>query len=143
MAIVYIGLGSNLGDRNKHIQSALKLLNKNRIHVLKVSSIIETKPEGGPPQGKFLNAAIKGETNWPPHELLNQLQAIEKKLGREKTVINGPRTIDLDILLYDRITLQSAQLTIPHPRMVQRKFVLDPLREIAPDLVKEMQHACH
>ncbi len=130
MAIVYIGIGSNLGNRQENINTALSLVEKSGIRINKISSVIETEPVGGPAQGKFLNAAIEIETALPPHELLNQLKSIEKSLGRKKTVLNGPRTIDLDILLYDNIKINTSELIIPHPRMLERDFVLRPLKEI-------------
>ena len=138
MAVVYLGLGSNLGDRRKNIQQAIEELKLNGFVVEKVSTIIETDPVGGPSQEKYLNAVIKGQTELPPEELLSITQSIEKKLGRVKTVVDGPRTIDIDILLYDRIAVESSTLTIPHPRMRSRAFVMNPLKEIAPDLIKEL-----
>ncbi|HBR15455.1 MAG TPA: 2-amino-4-hydroxy-6-hydroxymethyldihydropteridine diphosphokinase [Candidatus Omnitrophica bacterium] len=135
MAIVYIGIGSNLGNRKGNIESAFALLEENGIHILKISSIIETDPVDGPTQEKFLNAVIKAGTHLSAQELLTQLKFIEKKLGRVPTVRNGPRTIDLDILLYDQVTLNTSQLTIPHPRMFLRDFVMNPLKEIAPEMV--------
>ena len=134
MAIVYIGIGTNLGNRQKNIDEAQRLLEENQIHILKSSRIIETDPIGGPKQNKFLNAVIKAETNLAPFELLHTLQSIEKKLGRVKTVINGPRVIDLDILLYDQKKMNTQELTIPHPRMFARDFVMIPLSEIEPNL---------
>lgn len=143
MAIVYLGLGSNLDDRLKNIVQALNLLETNPIKILKRSTIIETEPVGGPPQGKFLNAAIKIETPLLPLELLSLLKSIENQLGRIKTVPNGPRTIDLDILLYDSIHFESDELIIPHPRMLQRDFVMAPLKEIFPEIIEELSHARH
>ncbi len=104
--------------------------------------MIETDPVGGPKdQRKFLNGALKVSTETTPSELLSYLKEIEQKLGRERTVLNGPRTIDLDILLYNHREVQTPQLTIPHPRMLERNFVMKPLKEIAPQLVKELFHA--
>ncbi len=142
MATVYLGLGSNLGDRHKNIASAIDHLNQNGIVVKKLSTIIETDPVGGPAtQGKFLNAVAKTETDLSPQNLRSTLKTIEQTLGRIKTVKNGPRTIDLDILLYDTQVINTPELTIPHPRMLERNFVLSPLKEIAPDLVEELFHA--
>ena len=142
MAIVYLAIGSNLGDRRKNIETAVRLLGKKHLDILKVSTIIETDPVGGPKnQGKFLNGVLKAETELPPEELLSFLKSIEKRLDRTKTVHNGPRTIDLDILLYNHRELQTPQLTIPHPRMFERAFVMQPLNEIEPQLVKELFHA--
>ena len=137
MAVVFIALGSNLGDRQENIQSAIACLQENGVAVRKISTIIETDPVGGPPQGKYLNAVIECQTHHLPAELLAVLQAIEVKLGRKRSAKNGPRTIDLDILLYDKIKLSTESLTVPHPRMWQREFVMGPLKEIAPDIVKE------
>jgi len=142
MAIVYLGIGSNLGKRRKNIEAAIALLKENNIALLKRSSIIETNPVGGPPnQEKFLNGVLKVETQFSPRELLDQLKQIEQKLGRIKTIPGGPRPIDLDILIYDQLDMQTPQLTIPHPRMFQRNFVMQPLREIEPQLLEELSHA--
>ena len=137
MANVLVGVGSNLGDRQANITRAIELLKENEaIHVLAVSSLIETDPEGGPPQGKFLNGAIKIETDLLPLELLSQLKMVERRLGRAKAEPNSPRTLDLDILFYDDVVvLDGKTLTIPHPRLTQREFVLRPLSEIAPDFI--------
>lgn len=143
MSIAYIGLGSSLGDRAGYIQSAVASLQEKGALVLKQSTIIETDPVGGPPQDKFLNAVVKVETKLSPSELLSTCQAIERQLGRVREVPNGPRTIDLDILLYDRLTIDTPQLQIPHPRMFERAFVLEPLREIEPGLLEESLNARH
>ena len=139
MAVVYLGLGSNLGDRRKNIQQAIEELKQSGFAVEKISTVIETDPVGGPPQGKFLNAVLKGQTELPPEELLQKMQSIEKKLGRVKTIANGPRIIDVDILLYDQIAVHTPTLIIPHPRMLTRDFVMNPLKEIAPQLIKELR----
>jgi len=143
VAVVYLGFGSNMGNREKNIQDALKLLEENYVHVEKRSQLIETNPVGGPPQGLFLNAAAKVHADLSPLELLKLLKRIEKQLGRVKTVINAPRTIDIDILLYDNQNISTPELTIPHPRMKERDFVLKPLKEIYPDFVKDFFHANH
>jgi 2-amino-4-hydroxy-6-hydroxymethyldihydropteridine diphosphokinase len=135
LAVVYIALGSNLGDRRQYIEKALQKMTEAGIVVEKISSIWETDPAGGPPQEKFLNAVIKTTTTLLPEQLLKTLQMIEQSLGRTRLIINGPRTIDLDILFYDDIVLKTDYLTIPHPRMHERDFVLRPLKEIAPDLI--------
>jgi len=129
--LCYIGVGSNLGDRKKHIEDAIeKLKNIEGVEVKRVSSIYETEPVGGPKQGKYLNGAIEIETGLGPRELLGKLQDIEKKLGRKKTVKNGPRTIDLDILLYGDNKIDEPDLKIPHPNMREREFVMKPIKEI-------------
>ncbi len=134
MAIVYLGLGSNLGHRKKNIETAVTALNDIGIIVLSSSSIIETDPVGGPPQEKYLNAVIKVHTTFPPIKLLERLQFIEKKMGRVRTMRNGPRIIDIDILIYGDLNLTSEKLTIPHPRMQEREFVMKPLKEIDPKI---------
>lgn len=125
------------------MKDAIALIKDNGIFLIKESSIIETDPVGGPKQEKFLNAVIKVKTNFPPEELLELLLKIEHQLGRVRTIPNGPRTIDLDILLYDNITLKTATLSIPHPRMFTRDFVMRPLLEIAPEKSKEFNYARH
>jgi len=135
MAIVYLGIGSNLGNRKENIKTAKALLKASNIAIVQCSSLIETTPLGGPPdQQNYFNGVVKVETFLPPQKLLDLLKSIESKLGREKTVRNGPRLIDLDILLYDQLQLQTSRLTIPHPRMFERDFVMNPLREIDPQL---------
>ena len=127
----YIGIGSNLGDRQKYIESAIQRLKETKgIEVKKVSSIYETDPLGGPSQGKYLNGAIEIETEIEPRELLTRLLDIEIQLGRKRTVKNGPRTIDLDILLFGDKKIDEPGLKIPHPRMQRREFVMKPLKEI-------------
>lgn len=132
MATVYIAFGSNLADRNKNIQAAISLLNSRPgIKISKISSIIETEPQGGPAQGKFLNGAIEIKTDLRPKALLSVLQDIENQLGRKRTTENAPRVIDLDIIFYADRIIDNPGLKIPHPRMHKRQFVLEPLREIA------------
>ena len=138
MAIVYIGIGSNVGDREANIQRALSILKEHEdIDVLAVSERIETEPEGGPPQENFLNAAAQLKTDLLPLDLLSQLKIIERRLGRAKSdVPNSPRTMDLDILFYDDVVIVDGKnLHIPHPRLASRLFVLQPLVEIAPDFI--------
>lgn len=133
----YIGLGANLGRREKTITAALNALETTReIEVASVSSLYETDPVGGPPgQPKFLNAAAHLRTTLSPERLLKVCIRIEEALGRRRDVHWGPRTIDLDLLLYDREIRASAELTLPHPFLHERRFVLEPLAEIAPELV--------
>ena len=131
MVKVYLGVGSNLGNRRRNIETAIgKLQNTEGVEVTKVSSLIETEPEGGPPQNKFLNGAIEIKTELPPSELLRQLKKIEKKLGRVKTVKNGPRPIDLDILKFGNRKVNTPHLKIPHPKMHKREFAMKPLKEL-------------
>jgi len=143
LAVVYIALGSNLGNRQENIQSAIALIRKNAVTVKKVSTVIETDPVGGPPQGKYLNAVIECQTSLTASQLLKTLQSIEQKLGRERTLKNGPRTIDLDILLYDNLKVSTDELTIPHPRMFKREFVMKPLKEIAPQILEKNFNESH
>jgi 2-amino-4-hydroxy-6-hydroxymethyldihydropteridine diphosphokinase len=132
MPTVYIGIGSNLGDRKANITRALQRLGAvGGLIVDKVSSLSESTPRGawGP---DFINAVARITTELGPRELLGQLQAIEKELKREGSFKNAPRTIDLDILLYGQEVIDEPDLTIPHPRMLERDFVLQPLLEIEP-----------
>src|SRR5438132_5073026 len=136
-AKAYIALGSNLGDRQALLEQALKALREHpAVAVLRVSSVFETEPVGGPAgQGRYLNAAAELETSLAAEELLQALLNVEARLGRVRAERFGPRTIDLDLLLYGTLTCESPQLTLPHPRMHEREFVLRPLAEIAPQLV--------
>jgi 2-amino-4-hydroxy-6-hydroxymethyldihydropteridine diphosphokinase len=133
----YIGLGSNLGDRRSTLEGALEAMSaRPDVVVQKVSSFHETEPVGGPPgQGTYLNAAAALETSLEPLALLRVLQEIEHRFGRVRTVRWGARTLDLDLLLFDDRILETAELTIPHPHLSERRFVLEPLAEIAPDAV--------
>ncbi len=140
MVTCYIAAGSNLGDRKFYIESAIKKIQiLPNTKVKKVSSIIETAPQGGPAQGPYLNAVLEIETGLSPYQLLRELQQIESGLGRVRVVVNGPRTIDLDILFYGDLYMQEEALCIPHPRMQERDFVMFPLKEIAPELVKSLR----
>ncbi len=131
MVVCYLGIGSNLGDRRRNIKKALDYLAKTKgVKIEKASCIYETVAVGGPPQGKFLNAAIKIKTSLSPLSLLKAIKKIEKNLGRKKTVRYAPREIDLDILLFADKIIKRKNLAIPHPRMFEREFVLKPLREI-------------
>lgn len=132
----YLSLGTNQGDRQKNLQEALRLLGETRgIQLERVSSSYETEPWGGVEQDPFLNLAVAIETTLEPYHLLLKCQQIELELGRQRLERWGPRVIDIDILLYEGISLHSEQLTLPHPYIEQRAFVLAPLREIAPDLL--------
>ena len=130
---VYLGLGSNLGDRQANIEKALKLLN-DTLQIELVSSIYETEPVGYVEQPMFLNAVCCGQTELGPLQLLSLVKGIEASLGRVSSFPNAPRTIDLDIIFYGSMIMQTPELTIPHPRLEERAFVLIPLLEIAPDL---------
>ncbi|OHD65787.1 MAG: 2-amino-4-hydroxy-6-hydroxymethyldihydropteridine diphosphokinase [Spirochaetes bacterium RBG_13_51_14] len=135
MAVVYIGLGSNLGDRSKNLNRALgHITSFLPAKLLKKSTVIETDPVDHQDQPRFLNQVAVIETALPPHELLKALQQAEKELGRKKTFPKGPRGIDLDILLYDGIILNAKDLTIPHPEIKNREFILRHLVELDPAL---------
>lgn len=136
MPIACLGLGSNLGDRRATLAAALDALRAHPdVHALASSSLVETEPVGGPPgQGPFLNGAARVETDLAPRDLLALLKQIERDLGRSPAGPRwGPRTIDLDLLLYDDLRLDSPDLIVPHPRFRQRRFVLEPLAQVAPD----------
>ncbi len=137
MATVFLGTGSNLGDREANIQKGIALLKEHEdIEVTSVSVLVETEPEGGLAQGKYLNGALQLKTDLLPLDLLTQLKMIERRLGRAKGEPNAPRPLDLDILFYDDVVIVDGKnLTIPHPRLASRVFVLKPLSEIAPDFV--------
>ncbi|KXZ20473.1 2-amino-4-hydroxy-6-hydroxymethyldihydropteridine diphosphokinase [Bacillus nakamurai] len=129
----YIGLGSNIGDRERYLRQAVAMLAQHQhVTVTKVSSIYETDPVGYEDQDQFLNMAVEVNTSLSPFELLELTQNIEAELGRTREVRWGPRTADLDILLYNRENIETEQLIVPHPRMYERLFVLTPLKEICP-----------
>ena len=134
MSEAYLGLGSNLGDKRRNLRLALDFLGS-ECRVLATSSLYSTEPVGHLEQAWFLNSAARVETERSPHELLELIQAIENRLGRVRTIPNGPRTIDIDILLFDGLVIDSSGLTIPHPRMHERRFVLEPLAEIAAHVI--------
>ena len=134
---VYLSLGSNLGERAENLERALHALEESEIRVLKRSSLYETEPQDVVAQPWFLNMAVEGETRLLPVQLLHALQRIEGQLGRVRgagEVRRGRRVIDIDILLFGSVQMDTTELTIPHPRMLERRFVLEPLLEIAPDL---------
>ena len=131
--MVYLGLGTNLGDKQKNLNDAIRMLENQVGEVEKVSSVIETEPEGFKSDNMFLNAVVKVRTALSPFELLDITQDVEKSLGRKEKSSNGiyhDRVIDIDILLYDDINISTPRLVIPHPRMTQREFVMTPLTEI-------------
>jgi 2-amino-4-hydroxy-6-hydroxymethyldihydropteridine diphosphokinase len=130
----YIGIGSNLGNREENCYRAIELLEKKGIKIKKKSSLYETEPWGIEQQPMFLNMAVEIETELEPEKLLRLLKDIETKLGRKGTFKWGPRIIDLDILLFDDIIINKKDLKIPHPLMHKRDFVLNPLNEIAPEI---------
>jgi 2-amino-4-hydroxy-6-hydroxymethyldihydropteridine diphosphokinase len=129
---VYIGLGSNLGDRAATIRAALRALEeRGDVRVVRCSTLHETDPVGGPRgQPRYLNAVAEVETGLTPRELLAKMQELERKYGRRRDVPNGPRTLDLDLLLYGDRVIDEDDLIVPHPRMWERPFVMRPLEEI-------------
>lgn len=129
-----IALGANLGDRAATLSEAIRRIGAFG-HIVAMSSLYETEPVGYLDQPRFLNAALLLDTELDPEALLDGLQAIEHELGRVRTFRNAPRTLDLDLLLYGNRVIETARLTVPHPRLHERAFVLVPLGEIAPDLV--------
>jgi len=132
---VYLALGSNIGDRQKHLSAALQKL-REVVDIYKFSSVYETEPVEYLDQPRFLNMVCYGQTAASPHGLLYSAKTIEEALGREPSFRNAPRPIDIDILLYDNLCLATEQLTIPHPRISERAFVLVPLVEIAPTVTE-------
>ena len=131
---VYLGLGSNMGNRQENLNRALDFLAQ-RLRVEQVSSVYDTEPVGNIDQPRFLNLACQVYTRLAPAELLTLAKGIESKLGRVSSKSNAPRPIDIDILFYGDRVIETPELVIPHPRLVERAFVLIPLAEIAPDLV--------
>jgi 2-amino-4-hydroxy-6-hydroxymethyldihydropteridine diphosphokinase len=134
MSTVYIALGTNVGEREKNLHEAIRLLGVSGVQVRKVSSVYETEPVDYLDQPWFLNAVLKAETSMEAEQLLAALRRIETDMGSKKRFAKGPRLIDLDILLYDDATIDTPNLQVPHPRMLLRNFVLVPLAEIAPEL---------
>lgn len=134
MITVYIALGTNIGEREENLRAALLYLPDVGVRVRRVSSIYETEPLDYLDQDWFLNAALEGATELDALDLLRALRVIESQMGSRKPIPKGPRLIDLDILLYGHDTLDTPELQVPHPRMLERRFVLVPLAEIAPTL---------
>jgi 2-amino-4-hydroxy-6-hydroxymethyldihydropteridine diphosphokinase len=132
---VYLSLGSNLGDRVKNLKQALTALACERLTTKRVSSFFETEPVGYREQPWFLNIAVAAETLLSPEDLLRRCLDVERVLGRVRDIQGGPRTVDIDILLYGDRIIKGETLVIPHPRMAERKFVLLPLSEIAPSAI--------
>ncbi len=133
MATVYLGLGSNVGDRRAHLGHALRRLDE-AFGLTGVSSVWETEPVGYEDQPRFLNLVARVETDAGPVEVLETARAIERERNRERTFRNAPRTLDIDVLLHGREVVDREGLTVPHPRMHQRPFVLVPLLELAPEV---------
>lgn len=139
MTATYIGLGSNVGDRFANLFDALGLL-INGSMLKTVSSVYRTEPQGYEQQPDFLNCVVEAVTDMEPMDLLKDLKNIERLMGREATFRNGPRLIDLDILLFGDVVIDTSELIVPHPRLHERAFVLVPLCEIAPEIVHPVLH---
>lgn len=132
--VIFLGLGSNVGDKKQNLEKAIGELGE-KISDIHVSKFYETEPWGYTKQDKFLNAAIRGKTFLAPPELLGLIKLVEKKIGRIKRFKWGPREIDIDILFYDDLVYKDKSITIPHPFIQERKFVLDPLMDLDPDFI--------
>jgi 2-amino-4-hydroxy-6-hydroxymethyldihydropteridine diphosphokinase len=131
---VYLGLGSNLGDRAANLAQAIAGLAAEGVHAVRRSSLYATEPVGAGPQHWFLNCVLEASTDLMPRQLLRASQQVERGLGRRRGLRNAPRTVDIDILFYGAVIVSLPDLEIPHPRIAERRFVLVPLREIAPGL---------
>jgi len=140
MSVSYIGIGSNLGNRQENCFRAVEILEKRGIKVQKRSSLYETEPWGVKDQPRFINMVVQIETTLEPDDLLRVLKDIEKEIGRQDSFRWGPRMIDLDILLFNALVLNEENLQIPHPYLHEREFVLRPLSEIAPDVMHPVFH---
>jgi 2-amino-4-hydroxy-6-hydroxymethyldihydropteridine diphosphokinase len=134
MATIYLSLGSNKGDRAQYIARALEALRACGVSVARKSSLYETEPVETSSKGWFLNCVVEAQTDLLPPQLMHRLLDIERALGRRRRVPRGPRFIDIDILFYEDRVVSSEQLEIPHPRMAERRFVLVPFAEIAPEV---------
>lgn len=135
MTRAFLGLGSNIGERRRYLRDAVDTLGTS---VVAVSSMYETEPVGGPPrQDDFINIVVEIDTDLPPRELLAVCHRLESAAGRVRDVRWGPRTLDVDILWIDGVTMDTEDLTVPHPRLFKRRFVLVPLSELAPELLPE------
>ena len=134
MKTVYLALGSNLGDRESHLRRAIAELRSPGLEIVKVSAVYETAPQGFLEQGWFLNLVVEAATVLFPMQLLKRCQRVERLMKRQRQIANGPRTIDIDILFYGTAMIQTRGLEVPHPRYRERRFVLEPLAGIAPDL---------
>ncbi len=140
MKRIYLSLGSNIGDREGHLREAVTRLGQSEIRVLGCSPVYETEPVDYTQQGWFLNLVVSGETVLFPMQLLSRLGRVERELGRVRGVPKGPRTIDIDILFYAAAVVDTPRLQIPHPRVAERRFVLQPLADLAPELRHPVTH---
>jgi 2-amino-4-hydroxy-6-hydroxymethyldihydropteridine diphosphokinase len=132
--LIYLSLGSNIGNREDHLRAAVERLGPAGVRVLRASPLYETEPVDYTAQPWFLNQVVEAETELFPLQLLKVTQRIERELGRVRSVPKGPRTVDIDILFYGRAVVHTERLEIPHPRLAERRFVLAPLADLAPDL---------
>ncbi len=139
MTIAYLGLGSNIENKERHINKAISLLRK-FCTVQKISPLYLTEPIGVKDQAWFLNCVIEIDTDLAPTTFLSKIKAIELSLGRKTEIKNGPRTIDIDILFYDDLVLRTQNLTIPHPRIQERLFVLQPMKDLSPCFIHPVLH---
>ncbi len=130
----YLSLGSNLGDRRAQIERALSLLGAAGVDIVRRSALYETEPRDYTSQPWFLNMVAGVQTALTPQEILRRITDVENRLGRQRRLEKGPRTVDIDILLFDDVVIETPDLIVPHPRMHERRFVLEPLAEIAPDV---------
>jgi 2-amino-4-hydroxy-6-hydroxymethyldihydropteridine diphosphokinase len=137
---VYLSLGSNVGDRRRHLDAALDLLPAAGVAIVRVSRVYETEPQDLRAQPWFLNLVAEARTGLFPLQLLRAIHRVERRLGRKRAVKKGPRTIDIDILLFGGFVVATDELQIPHPRMAARRFVLEPLAELAPALRHPLTH---
>ena len=140
MKTIYLSLGSNMGGREANLRTAIEHLDAGDLHVLRVSPMYETEPVDVANQRWFVNLVVEAETELFPMQLLSRTASIERHLGRVRTVPKGPRTLDIDILLFGRAVVHTPKLEIPHPRMAERRFVLAPLADLAPDLRHPVLH---
>jgi len=136
-----LSLGSNIGDRRQHLDEALKLLPEAGVSIQRVSRVYETEPQDLRAQPQFLNLVAEAETRLFPLQLLHAIERVERRMGRKRAIAKGPRIIDIDILLYGESIVEVGDLQIPHPRMAARRFVLEPLAELATDLRHPVTHA--
>jgi 2-amino-4-hydroxy-6-hydroxymethyldihydropteridine diphosphokinase len=137
---IYLSLGSNLGDRAGHLEAAIERLAEAEVRVLARSPVYETEPMDFTEQGWFLNQVVSGETALFPMQLLLRVGRVERELGRVRGVPKGPRTIDIDILFYGAAVIETPRLQVPHPRLSERRFVLRPLADLAPELRHPVTH---
>ena len=140
MKTAFLSLGSNVGDRERNLEAALRQLAAPSLYIRRVSSVYETEPVDYTGQRWFLNLAVEAETELFPMQLLWRIAKVEHQLGRVRTIDKGPRTIDIDILFYGRAVIRTAALEVPHPRIAARRFVLAPLAELTPELRHPVTH---